>query len=204
MAKVKICGLSRIEDIEAANLYLPDFIGFVFAESKRQVSFEKAAALRKKLDSRIKAVGVFAGEDIETVVSLYRDGVIDWIQLHGGEDEDYISALREQTECPVIKACSVTEKLQNTDSAADYILFDGPRGGSGQTFNWALLRDAHRPYFLAGGLTPLNLPDALRASNPWCVDVSGGVETDGIKDAGKIEAFINIVRGNGNEERTIR
>ncbi|MDR0294529.1 MAG: phosphoribosylanthranilate isomerase [Oscillospiraceae bacterium] len=192
MTKVKICGLSRREDIDAVNRALPDYIGFVFAPSRRRVDAETAAALKERLDGRIKTVGVFAGQDIETVAELCRNGVIDWIQLHGGEDGAYIRRLRDRADVPIIKAVPVTTAAIWPDGA-DYALFDGPRGGGGETFDWTLLQGTDRPYFLAGGLHAGNVRAALKRK-PYAVDVSGGVETGGVKDAAKIDAFVRLVR----------
>jgi phosphoribosylanthranilate isomerase len=198
MSKVKICGLSRPQDIDAANRALPDFIGFVFAKSRRQVSQAEAAALKERLDPRIKAVGVFVNEDIERIAGLCQRGIIDWVQLHGEEDEAYLARLRLRTGCPVIKSVSVGADLPPLPKGADYLLFDTAsihRGGTGQAFDWRVLQGYQgTPYFLAGGLSPQNVAQALRALTPYCVDVSSGVETDGVKDPQKIDAFVRMVR----------
>ena len=198
MTKIKLCGLSRPCDIEWANALMPDYIGFVFAQkSKRFVSPERAKALREGLDSNIRAVGVFVNEAPEAVADLLNTGVIDMAQLHGGEDEEYIKALRGLTDKPLIKAFRVDspadlEKARN--SSADYVLLDNGAGGTGTAFDWALLKGFDRPYFLAGGLGPGNVRQAIMALDPFAVDVSSGIETNGAKDYMKMTAFVNAAR----------
>jgi phosphoribosylanthranilate isomerase len=198
MTKIKLCGLSRPCDIEWANALMPDYIGFVFAQkSKRYVSPERAKALREGLDSNIRAVGVFVNEAPEAVADLLNTGVIDMAQLHGGEDEEYIKALRGLTDKPLIKAFRVDgpadlEKARR--SSADYVLLDNGAGGTGTAFDWALLKGFDRPYFLAGGLGPGNVRQAIMALDPFAVDVSSGIETNGAKDYMKMTAFVNAAR----------
>jgi len=198
MSKVKICGLSRAEDIDAVNRALPDYIGFVFAESRRRVSEATAAMLREKLDDRIRAVGVFVNEDVLSVAELFRRGVIDLAQLHGDEDAGYIARLKELCGCPVVKAIGVGDTLPPLPENADYYLFDtltAQRGGAGKAFDWGALRDYHGlPFFLAGGLGVGNIPDAIRSLAPFCVDVSSGAETNGKKDAALIAQIVRLVR----------
>ena len=198
MTAIKLCGLSTAKDIEAVNTLRPEFIGFVFAEkSRRYVSPDRAMMLRKKLDASIRAVGVFVRESPETVASLLQDGVIDMAQLHGGEDESYIERLRSMTDRPLIQAFRVdnADDLERAGrSTADYILLDSGAGGTGRTFDWQLIGQFPRPYFLAGGLNAENAAEAVGTLHPWGVDTSSGVETDGVKDAAKIEEFVNKVR----------
>lgn len=198
MTKIKLCGLTRSCDIEWANALRPDYIGFVFAKkSRRCVSPERAKALRGGLASGISAVGVFVNEAPEAVAALLNDGIIDIAQLHGGEDADYIEALRRLTDKPLIQALRVASPSdldRARRSAADHILLDNGAGGTGAAFDWALLRGFDRPCFLAGGLTPENVAEAVRALRPFAVDVSSGIETDGVKDAIKMTAFVNAVR----------
>lgn len=198
MTKVKICGLRRAQDITAINRLHPEYIGFVFAPGKRQVTQEQAASLRGMLTPGIFAVGVFVNPAEEDVILLCREKIIDIIQLHGDEDDKMIARLKEQTGVPVIKSVSVGKHLPPLPAMADFLLFDtaGPaRGGTGKSFDWNLLASIqNQPYFLAGGLNADNVGFALEQLTPYAVDVSSGVETDGLKDAGKIEAFIQRVR----------
>ena len=209
MTKIKICGLSRPCDIEAVNRYRPDYCGFIFAEkSHRCVTAEQAAELKRLLAPEITAEA----------------GVIELIQLHGHETEAYLKRLRELTRAPVIRAFSVRgpEELERAAaSKADYILLDNGAGGSGRTFDWKLL-DGCRPWvrpeasgggeafgregapelreqlgarcFLAGGLTPDNVEEAVRRFRPFAVDLNSGLETDGVKDPEKIRICIRRIR----------
>ena len=197
MTKIKLCGLSRPCDIETANRLSPEYIGFVFAaKSIRYVSSEKAAELKKLLRPSIKTVGVFVRENPETVAELLRSGIIDIAQLHGGESEDYIKQLRTLTDKPLIKAYRIDTE-QDVEAAnistADYVLLDSGQGGTGTTFDWNLLEKIDRPYFLAGGLNADNVRDAIERLNPYAVDVSSGIETDGYKDIRKMEDFVHAV-----------
>ena len=198
MSKVKICGLSRTEDITAVNDALPDYIGFVFARSRRQVDGKTAAALRDRLDHRIKTVGVFVNGEIETVAGLYQSGAIDLAQLHGDEDDGYIATLKKVCGCPVVKAVGVGDSLPRFPGNADYLLFDtlsAERGGTGKAFDWRVLHAYNGPpYFLAGGLNAGNIPGALRSLTPYCIDVSSGAETGGVKDPDKILQIVSLVR----------
>lgn len=194
---IKICGLSRPEDIDVVNELRPDFIGFVFYEkSKRNVTKEKAKSLKEKLDSRIPAVGVFVNADPEFVISLLEERIIDIAQLHGSEDEEYIQNIKAKTGRKVIKAFVVNDaqSLEEAEkSSADYLLLDSGMG-TGSTFDWSKLDEVTSPYFLAGGLGLDNIDKALSEIKPYAVDVSSGVETDGVKDPAKIREFINRVR----------
>lgn len=197
MTKIKICGLSRLCDIEAVNLYRPDYAGFVFApKSSRFVSFEKAKQLKARLAPEIQAVGVFVDEKYETIAKLLNDEVIDVAQLHGSEDETFIGRLRNCTDKPIIQAFRIYtagDAARAEQSSADYILLDSG-AGSGEVFDWELLCGIRRPYFLAGGLTCGNVREAVRMLHPFAADVSSGVETGGSKDKTKIAAFVNAVR----------
>ena len=201
MIKIKLCGLSRMCDIEATNELEPEYIGFVFAlKSRRYVSPEKALALKKQLNPAIKAVGVFVDEKPERIADLLRSGTIDIVQLHGRESEESIVRLRQFTDSPVIKAFSVDAKQDieaaNT-SSADYVLLDSGKGGTGEIFAWKLLEKMNRPYFLAGGLTEDNVGDAVKMWKPYAVDVSSGIESGGYKDRKKMERFVKNVRSVG-------
>ena len=197
MTKIKICGLSRGCDIAAVNELLPDYAGFVFApQSRRYVPPAVAAKFKAQLSPAISAVGVFVNEDICSVARLLGDGVADIAQLHGDEDEEYVRRLKNLTGKPVIKAFRIggAEDVERArQSAADYVLLDSGAGG-GKLFDWSLLRDIGRPYFLAGGLSPANVRLAIRTFRPFAVDVSSGVETDGLKDKTKMAAFVAAVR----------
>ena len=197
MTKIKLCGLSRPEDIECANSLKPDFIGFVFyKKSSRYVDFEKAAELKKLLSPEIKAVGVFIDEDIRDVAYLLGEGIIDIAQLHGSEDEEYISRLRSLTGKPIIKAFRIKGSedaaLVNA-SSADYVLLDSG-AGDGKLLDRNLIKDIKRPYFLAGGLDSENVKEAIDEINPFAVDVSSGIETDKKKDPEKMIKFVKTVR----------
>jgi phosphoribosylanthranilate isomerase len=213
MTKIKICGLFNDADIDYVNQALPEYIGFVFAPSKRQVSAERAAVLRARLDERIIPVGVFVDAPIKQIESLYRDGIFQIAQLHGHESSNYIAQLKTACPLPVIKAVAVTERkefetgynqLSSCHSmmteSPDYLLFDYKNPGSGKSFDWDLLADmadvadttdVQQPYFLAGGINPDNITAAL-AYNPYCIDVSSGAETNGIKDFNKISKLVQL------------
>ena len=185
------------EDIQTANLLMPDYIGFVLSPvSRRYISSSQAAALKKLLSPQIAAVGVFVREEVENVAELLNRGVLDAAQLHGGEDTLYLARLRALTDRPILQAFRVhgPEALDAAlRSPADMILLDSG-AGSGKRFNWDLLLTFPRPYFLAGGLTPENAADAVSALHPYALDVSSGIETDGKKDPAKMKAFIETIR----------
>ncbi len=193
MSKIKLCGLTRIEDIEAVNELKPDYIGFVFAsKSKRYISPQKAKILKDLLDPSIKAVGVFVNEKPENIAKLLNENIIDIAQLHGNEDDDFITKLRSFSGKPIIKAFTI--KSENDieaaqKSTADYVLLDSG-AGTGQAFNWSLIKNIKRDYFLAGGLSPENALDAVKKLHPFALDVSSGIETNGIKDKQKMADFI--------------
>lgn len=203
MTKVKICGLSRKEDIAYVNAFKPDFIGFVFYEkSKRAVTQETALELKGLLDRSIKTVGVFVNAPLKFVAELAALGAIDLIQLHGDEDAEYCKKLRLLTDAPLVKAVRVRSKeslLGLEKYPVDYFLFDtyqsGVYGGTGQRFEVELGEEIPKPFFIAGGLDAGNVADVIKQNKPFAVDVSGGVETDGRKDPEKISAFIASVRG---------
>lgn len=197
MTKIKFCGLRRTEDIEIANRLMPEYIGFVFWEkSRRYVDRETAARLKGALLPDIRAVGVFLDAPADLPFMLLKEGVIDLAQLHGNEGEDYIRRLKQETGKPVIRAMRVAgpeDVRRAQDSIADYLLFDAG-AGDGRTFDWAFLKEAGRPYFLAGGLDSGNAGEAVRLLHPYAVDVSSGIETDGWKDEAKMAAFARAVR----------
>ena len=213
MQKIKLCGMMKLCDIEYANRVKPDLVGFIFANTRRKISPAQAKQFRKALDTEIPAVGVFVNEDISVITSLVQDGCIDMIQLHGEEDADYIRRLREICDVPVIKAVKVQTVEQIRQAAAlpvDYLLLDtyrkGVLGGTGEAFDWGLLREAKaaagdtvegelfgKPYFLAGGLHVGNLREAA-ALGSYGLDVSSGIETDGSKDFDKMVEVMELVR----------
>lgn len=198
MAKIKICGLKRLEDIEIVNKYKPDYIGFVFADSKRKVTNDLASKMKKYLDSSIKSVGVFVDEDIDEIIKLYDEGIIDIAQLHGLENEEYIKKLKQKSNyrLEIINAIEMSgeeDLLEYENSLADYLLFDSGKG-SGKTFDWRLIRkDLKKEFFLAGGLNSENISKAIEEFNPYAVDLSSGVETDGYKDELKIKKVMEEV-----------
>lgn len=200
MSKVKICGLSRFEDILIVNKYKPDYVGFVFAESRRKVTKEQAKSFIESLDKSIIPVGIFVDENLENVIKIAKECNLKGVQLHGNEDNFYISALKERLpDVIIIKAIKIideTSVFKANEYNADYILFDSVSGGSGLTFDWKLIKDYKKEYFLAGGLTLENINSALVKLNPFTVDVSSGVETNGFKDEEKIKDFILRVKEN--------
>ena len=204
MTKLKLCGLSRSCDIEAANRLKPDYIGFVFAKkSRRYIDPAQARALRAGLDKGISPVGVFVNESPEAIADLVHSGTIDVVQLHGSEDEAFLRKLLGLVSCPIIKAFSVKTPQDvriACESSADFILLDSGGGGTGTVFDWNLLEPIRRPWFLAGGLSPENAADAIRRLAPYGVDVSSGIETDGVKDRQKMNDFVRAVRGAGGKE----
>lgn len=188
MTKVKICGLSTVEAVETAVLAGADYIGFVFAESKRQVSLEQAQELAKRVTGKTKIVGVFVSPSLEDLEQAIGQVPLDIVQIHGTFDE----ALIPMISVPVIRAIQLSDQEAQVTSQADYLLFDAPVAGSGQTFDWDLLKDQkiQQDFFIAGGLTVDNVRQARETFQPYALDVSSGVETDGRKDIEKIKAFI--------------
>ena len=203
MTKIKFCGLTRPEDIAAANALKPEYIGFVFApKSKRYVSPQQAALLRARLDPAIKAVGVFVNEPPEAVARLLNENILDIAQLHGQEDAAYLARLRSLTAKPLwqaFRAETAAGLAAAARSTADMVLLDSGAGGTGTVFNWKLLQGFPRPYILAGGLDADNAADAVTRLHPYAVDVSSGIETAGKKDPAKMAAFAATVRGQDNE-----
>lgn len=197
MTKIKFCGLSRPCDIEAANELAPEYIGFVFAgKSKRYVSPEKAKELKKLLSPEIQTVGVFVNEPPERVAGILNSGVIDIAQLHGSEDENYIERLRKLSDKPIIRAFRIETSKDIADAkacTAEYVLLDSG-SGTGTVFDWDLIQNIKRPYFLAGGLRADNVSDAIKRLHPFAVDVSSGIERGGIKDKTKMAVFAAAVR----------
>jgi phosphoribosylanthranilate isomerase len=205
--RIKICGLFHEQDIDFVNEARPDYVGFVFAESKRQVSPAFAAQLRRRLSDRLLPVGVFVNAPVEDITALYHENTISIAQLHGEEDDEYIMRLKlasysgGKKQLDVIKTIRIAELEKNASIAkgADYYLIDSG-AGSGKAFNWELLKSTKmkaltrgKPWFLAGGIDPDNIVQAL-CYNPHALDVSSGAETDGVKDQKKIVQLVSMVR----------
>ena len=198
MVKIKICGLKRLEDIEIVNKYRPDYMGFVFADTKRKVSHELARQLKDKLDPKIISVGVFVDAPKEEIVELFENGTIEMAQLHGLESEDYIKDLKAMTDnrLIVIKTIEMsqdTDLLKYDSSNADYLLLDSGKG-SGKTFDWRLIRkDLKKDFFLAGGLNKDNVTQAIEEFEPYAVDLSSSLEVNGFKNEDKIKEIMEII-----------
>ena len=208
--KVKMCGISKVETIPAIVDAKPDYMGLVFAPSKRQVTVEQAKILVEELHKQyavrynsetIKIVGVFVNETIENLLKIAEEVKLDVIQLHGDEDESFIQILKEQSNVEVWKAVQVRSAADAEkwiDSSADMLLFDAyhkdERGGTGEVFDWSSLDEFERPFMLAGGIDSTNVARAIRTVRPYGIDISSGIETNGVKDNEKVKAFTNIVR----------
>jgi phosphoribosylanthranilate isomerase len=206
MTRIKICGLRRQEDIFAVNQAMPDYCGFIIEvpKSRRSVSRDQVRGLVKDLRPEIQPVGVFVNAPVELAAELLEEGTIALAQLHGQEDESYIRRLRELTGKPLIQAFSVgcAEDVQRAlASTADEILLDQGGGGTGKPFDWKLVPELPRRFFLAGGLGTENLEAAIRQLHPCAVDLSSGVETDGFKDPAKIRQAVELVRSISQAEQ---
>lgn len=197
--KIKICGLFQSDDIDYVNEAKPDYIGFVFAKSKRQVDLHQAQLLKARLDSQIKTVGVFVNNSIGEIVELVDKKIIDVIQLHGDESNLYIKQLKRYIDVPIIKAIKVKQAsdLDNLNYDVDYYLLDNKISGSGESFDWSVIKDLDKPFFLAGGIDLNNIEKAIQIKC-FGLDVSSGAETNGIKDRNKI---IEIVRRIKDDDR---
>ena len=211
--KVKMCGISKVETIPAIVDAKPDYMGLVFAPSKRQVTVEQAKILIEELHKQcinhydikvVKTVGVFVNETLDNLVRIADTANLDAVQLHGDEDEAFIQSLKERTNVEVWKAIQIrtaadTEKW--IDSSADMLLFDAyhkdERGGTGEVFDWSSLDAFERPFMLAGGIDSTNVARAIRTVRPYGIDISSGIETNGMKDDKKITAFTKIVKSIG-------
>ena len=206
--KIKMCGLRRPDDIIYANEYLPDYIGFVFAESRRKVSGEEAKNLGAQLDPFIKKVGVFVNEPVRSLMTISKQAGLDIIQLHGDEGEEYIKEVKHETGKELWKAVRVrmVKDIQEAQRLpADKLLLDSfseeSYGGTGKVMDFAVLdqADIRKPYFIAGGLTVENLPEILKKAEPYGIDISSGIETEGVKDREKMLKVIQCVRGGKDE-----
>lgn len=206
--KIKMCGLRRPDDIIYANEYLPDYIGFVFAESRRKVSGEETKNLGAQLDPFIKKVGVFVNEPVRSLITISKQAGLDIIQLHGDEGEEYIKEVKHETGKELWKAVRVrmVKDIQEAQRLpADKLLLDSfseeSYGGTGKVMDFAVLdqADIRKPYFIAGGLTVENLPEILKKAEPYGIDISSGIETEGVKDREKMLKVIQCVRGGKDE-----
>lgn len=199
MTKIKLCGLRCLADIHCANRLLPAYVGYVFAAaSRRAVRAEQAAALTAALDPRITPVGVFVDSPVTEIAALCRVGTIRVIQLHGQQTDADVAALRALTDCPIVQAYRIdtaADVARAAQTTADYPLLDHGAGGTGETFDWALLHGFPRPFFLAGGLGADNVAAAIACTHPYAVDASSSLETDGGKDFTKMTRFVAAVRG---------
>lgn len=199
MSRIKICGLRRPEDIAAVNEARPDYCGFIveYPKSRRSIDRTTLRELVRGLREKIVPVGVFVNATKELVAELLEEGTIQIAQLHGQESQEYIQELKVLTEKPLIQAFSIKSKEdveRARESVADYILLDQGSGGTGKVFDWSLVDEVGRPYFLAGGLDVENLREAIGLLHPWAVDLSSSLEIDGMKDAGRICQAVEIVR----------
>ena len=215
--KVKMCGISKVETIPAVVEAKPDYMGLVFAPSKRQVTVDQAKTLVEELhkqytkrynngaeqsnNDEIKTVGVFVNETLDNLVSIATEANLDVVQLHGDEDEAFIQSIKERSNVEIWKAVQIRSAADAEawiDSSADMLLFDAyhkdERGGTGEVFDWSCLDEFERPFMLAGGIDSTNVARAIRTVRPYGIDISSGIETDGVKDDEKIKAFTNIVR----------
>lgn len=218
--KVKMCGISKVETIPAVVEAKPDYMGLVFAPSKRQVTVDQAKILVEELhrgyakkygsdtehdkNDTIKTVGVFVNETVDNLVTIANEANLDAVQLHGDEDEAFIQSLKERTNVEVWKAVqirSAADVEKWIDSSADMLLFDAyhkdERGGTGEVFDWSSLDAFERPFMLAGGIDSTNVARAIRTVRPYGIDISSGIETNGVKDDEKITAFTKIVKSIG-------
>ena len=218
--KVKMCGISKVETIPAVVEAKPNYMGLVFAPSKRQVTVDQAKTLVEELhkgcakkygsdtepdkNDTIKTVGVFVNETVDNLVTIANEANLDTVQLHGDEDETFIQSLKERTNVEVWKAVqirSAADVEEWIDSSADMLLFDAyhkdERGGTGEVFDWSSLDEFERPFMLAGGIDSTNVARAIRTVRPYGIDTSSGIETNGVKDDEKITAFTKIVKNIG-------
>lgn len=198
MTAVKICGLREIRDIDAVNEACPDYAGMILSPGfRRTISAPQAARLKQHLRPDIRMCGVFVNAEISEIAAFCREGIIDAVQLHGSEDDDFIARLRKAVgDIYIIRAFRITspDDIRSSElSLADMVLLDSG-AGSGKTFEWSLIRALSRPYILAGGLHAQNVGKAVEMLRPWGVDTSSGVETDGKKDRDKILRFVQEAR----------
>lgn len=204
MPKIKICGLMRDCDVDYVNEACPEYVGFVFAHTRREISADTARRFRRNLRKEIQSAGVFVNEEPERVAWLLGEGIIHIAQLHGDEDAAYVERIKKETGCVVIKALhpeTIPDQAvygEYIGAGVDYFLFDSRSstqvGGTGKVFDWSLIPDRMHPFFLAGGLHAGNVEEAVRTVSPYAVDISSGVETDGYKDREKILEIVRRIR----------
>lgn len=193
MAKIKICGLRRQADIDYVNELKPDYIGFILTEGfRRSIDMETAKSLKSRLDKSIKAVGVFVDDDEKRINKFVSDGIIDLVQLHGSEDAEFCQRIN----APIIKYFKPDDFCKIGEYNVEYFLFDSGTG-TGRAFDWSKIPKTDTPFFLAGGIDECNIEKALKEINPYCIDVSSSVETDGFKDYNKMKNITNAVKHGG-------
>lgn len=205
MSKIKICGMQTARDIDITNELMPDFVGFIMGEEekfRRQIPPDKAYSFRERLNPLVKSVGVFVNEPIDFVADMCNNDIIDLVQLHGQEDDDYILRLSNIVPTPVIKAvhARTSQQIQQAQGLhCTYLLLDtaykDKAGGGGKSFNWDIIpQRLEKPFFLAGGINAHNIQQAIQSFAPYCIDLSSSVETDGFKDREKVKEVIEKVR----------
>jgi len=198
VTRIKFCGLKREEDAKYISQIGCDYAGFILSAGfKRSVTPEQVVSIKRYLPEEVKTVGVFVDDDINYVIRMLSEGIIDIAQLHGHEDDVYIIAVKAMTGKPVIKMFKIRgpeDIVRAKMSPADYVLLDSGTGGTGKVFDWSLAKNMGREFFLAGGLTPGNVRSAVSTLSPFAVDVSSGVETDGVKDFEKMKKFAEEVQ----------
>ncbi len=209
MTKVKICGLRTHDDVTIVNEFMPDYIGYVFAKSKRQITLQQALSLSKNISDNIKKVGVFANQPLDFTANVLLSGAIDFIQLHGDEDTEYENQLFdylakngiEQPQDCCIKVYRIRSKddiLATKNTTCSTLLLDAfsanARGGTGEKFDWSLIENIKKPFFLAGGINAENVAKAIKTAHPFAIDASSSLETDGKKDRLKVKKFISAIR----------
>lgn len=191
MAKLKICGLKRVEDIDYVNELKVDYIGFILSDGyKRSIDFETAQSLKNRLSKDIKAVGVFVDEDKKYIDYYIKNNIIDIVQLHGNEEPEFCKGF----DVPVIKCFNPDTFSKVDEYDTDYFLFDSG-AGTGKEFDWNILPECEKPFFLAGGISIDNAEDAVNSAHPFALDVSSSLETNSKKDRAKVEAFVKKIRG---------
>lgn len=201
MTRIKICGLMGVEDVAMINTVMVDYAGFVFAPGRHHLTINQAKELKQHLHNDIQSIGVFVNERMDVIQEICEQGIVDMVQLHGDEDEQYVIELQARIWQPIIRAIRVQCKEQLYDaeqSPCDYLLLDSYHihayGGTGTAFDHTLIPPLKKPFFLAGGLHMDTIDEAILFTHPYAVDISSGVETDGRKDKKKIQAIVERIR----------